>query len=290
MLAGRTAALLRLDHAPKTPEELAAPLVIWSEKQIDPPLAAYIVRVDLRAPMLEVIAMPAEDPDGAGPAEAALTDPRSLAKQFHALVAVNANAFKDVPKLGEKPDTHWHAGQPVDIIGLAVSAGKVRSGAETTPGNNMCFWMDADRGAHISPAPAELAGVREAVNIWWIDLLKDGHVLPEAGGDRHPRTAVGLDAGARTLYLAVVDGRQPGYSQGMTAAELAALMLHLGCDRAINLDGGGSSILLAAEKDALTPVNRPSDGRPRPVPLLLGVRARMPEVCEKAPGSTKPAP
>jgi len=36
-----------LGHAPKTPEALAAPLVMWNEKQAEPPLAAHISNCDV---------------------------------------------------------------------------------------------------------------------------------------------------------------------------------------------------------------------------------------------------
>lgn len=77
----------------------------------------------------------------------------------------------------------------------------------------------------------------------------------------NPRTAVGLAADGRRLLLAVVDGRQPGVSVGMTTEETARLMRALGADHALNLDGGGSSALVvwdAAEKRARL-ATRPSD-------------------------------
>lgn len=57
---------------------------------------------------------------------------------------------------------------------------------------------------------------------------------------RHPRTAVGVKLDG-TWILAVVDGRQPGLSVGMTIDELGDLMEELGCQHAMNLDGGGSA-------------------------------------------------
>ncbi|MBA3891366.1 MAG: phosphodiester glycosidase family protein, partial [Gemmatimonadaceae bacterium] len=55
------------------------------------------------------------------------------------------------------------------------------------------------------------------------------------GRVRHPRTAVGIGDGGRRLVLVVVDGRQEGYSEGMTLPELARLMLELGARDALNL-------------------------------------------------------
>ena len=71
---------------------------------------------------------------------------------------------------------------------------------------------------------------------------------------RNPRTAIGQLADGRIL-LVVTDGRQPGYSVGMTNFELAQTMRRLGAVRASSLDTGGSSTL-AFEGKLL---NRPSD-------------------------------
>ncbi|HUF26335.1 MAG TPA: phosphodiester glycosidase family protein [Gemmatimonadaceae bacterium] len=110
---------------------------------------------------------------------------------------------------------------------------------------------------------------REAVGGFPI-LLRGGREVPgleSAGGEgfgpvRHPRTAVGIGAGGRRLFLVVVDGRQPPYSDGMTLGELAAFMRALGADDALNLDGGGSTAMAVAARrvgGAPRVVNRPSD-------------------------------
>lgn len=78
---------------------------------------------------------------------------------------------------------------------------------------------------------------------------------------RNPRTGVGQLADGRILFV-VVDGRQPGYSVGMTNFELAQTLARLGAVTATGLDAGGSSTM--AFDGAL--LNRPSDpGGERPV-------------------------
>ena len=59
---------------------------------------------------------------------------------------------------------------------------------------------------------------------------------------RHPRTAVGLRADG-TLLCLEVDGRIPDYSNGATLVDLAILLRKFGAEDAINLDGGGSSVV-----------------------------------------------
>lgn len=101
-------------------------------------------------------------------------------------------------------------------------------------------------------------------------LVRDSSVLdivdhegqPSFSVDRHPRTAAGIAARGRRLILAVVDGRQKPYSDGMSLRELANLMRALGAREAINLDGGGSSTMVYADPRAdgrLRLANRPSD-------------------------------
>ncbi|WP_454850301.1 phosphodiester glycosidase family protein [Promicromonospora soli] len=98
-------------------------------------------------------------------------------------------------------------------------------------------------------------------------LLEDGEVTSATGDHvelRHPRTAVGFDESGTRAYFVVVDGRQ-SHSIGMNLYELGELMAQLGADDAINLDGGGSSEMVARlPGDAGTTIlNSPSDGYER---------------------------
>jgi hypothetical protein len=80
---------------------------------------------------------------------------------------------------------------------------------------------------------------------------------------RHPRTAVGWNA--TNLFFVEVDGRQPDLSVGMTYNEIANYMLKLGCDEAMNLDGGGSATLWILGQV----MNSPSQGHERSVANAL---------------------
>lgn len=81
---------------------------------------------------------------------------------------------------------------------------------------------------------------------------------------RGPRTAVGQRADGGIVLL-TTDGRQPGFSVGMTNFELAQALVRFGAVRGMALDGGGSSTL-AFEGAVL---NSPSDGRERAVSTAL---------------------
>jgi exopolysaccharide biosynthesis protein len=126
--------------------------------------------------------------------------------------------------------------------------------------------------------------VGETVTITWslgragvTDAMGGSHLLVDGGAivvggctgavcDRNPRTAVGLTQDGR-LLLVIVDGRYR-ISRGMTMDELARFMLRQGAVEAMNLDGGGSSTLVAEGRV----VNRPSDGFEREVSSAIVVR------------------
>ncbi len=79
-------------------------------------------------------------------------------------------------------------------------------------------------------------------------LVKDGEVFVDmtaqklqAIGGRNPRSAIGYTADNNVILVAV-DGRE-GSSIGMTLMELANFMQSIGCVGAINLDGGGSTVM-----------------------------------------------
>ncbi len=267
--------VVRLNHPPRETDR--APVSIWTESTQSPnPLAASYMRVDLHSPLIELFVMVAEDPDGEGPAEATLTMPVDLLNQRKGLAAVNANAFSKVHP--EDRFLPWAEGMHVNMIGIAVSDGEFCSPLDNPRYSNsqVAFWLNRFSEPQIS-RPAETIDVRQAVGDFCAVLIRDGQLIPEEGGPRHPRTALGFDDSHQYLLLVVVDGRRNGYSDGVTMHELAQLLIDHGCQNAINLDGGGSSIMLSrnTESEAPITVNRPSSNAHRPIPAMIGVRRRV---------------
>ena len=79
-------------------------------------------------------------------------------------------------------------------------------------------------------------------------LVKNGEVFVDmtaqklgSVGGRNPRTAIGYTKD-NNLIMLTADGRE-GSSIGLTLMELANLMKDLGCVNAMNLDGGGSTVM-----------------------------------------------
>ena len=144
------------------------------------------------------------------------------------------------------------------------------------------------------------------------DAIVSGPLLTDNGNDivldsinfnknRHPRSLLGITANGHVLFIAV-DGRQPGYADGMSLFELRQLARSLGCTEILNLDGGGSTTLYVKGAMPITVsdslnvkgenvsgvaepatagsgfaegvVNRPSGKVERPVPSIVFVKVR----------------
>lgn len=90
-------------------------------------------------------------------------------------------------------------------------------------------------------------------------LIFEDELVPQADDafhrNRHPRTAVGISG--KKLIAVVVDGRS-SHAYGMSTSELARVMEALGCEYAVNLDGGGSSTAWVRGEGV---VNYPSDNK-----------------------------
>ncbi len=104
-------------------------------------------------------------------------------------------------------------------------------------------------------------------------LMSDGEIaanLDRIDRNRAPRTAVGIRKDGTVIFY-TVDGRQSGYSSGLTLAETAQRLKELGCVEAGAMDGGGSTFLRAqypGEEDCGL-LSRPSLGQEREVSTFL---------------------
>ncbi len=95
-------------------------------------------------------------------------------------------------------------------------------------------------------------------------LINNGALGSGFDAGTAPRTAVGVKPDGTVVFY-TIDGRQTGYSNGITIATLAKRMQELGCTDAINLDGGGSTAIggVFPGWDSFKVTNRPSDGTER---------------------------
>ena len=82
---------------------------------------------------------------------------------------------------------------------------------------------------------------------------------------RYPRAALGVSDDA--LVAVACDGRRSGVDAGLSMLELAQVMVDLGAETAINLDGGGSTTLV--HRGHL--LNRPYSTQDQPAPQTRSV-------------------
>jgi hypothetical protein len=159
-----------------------------------------------------------------------------------------------------------------DLTGI-VTAAKPAGGTPIPPNGAVLVGRGVSAGRLASEAPVgEKVTVRLILRPQWdgiVDAVGGGPLIVQNGRPvfraleqftssqlslRHPRTAVGQRADGRIVFAAA-DGRQPGYSTGMTNFELAQTMVRLGAVTASALDSGGSTTM-AFDGELL---NQPSD-------------------------------
>jgi len=95
-------------------------------------------------------------------------------------------------------------------------------------------------------------------------LIDNGAVVSGLSATNYsPVTAVGVKANGDVVFYQV-DGRST-LSQGVSSAEAAQFLHALGCIKALQLDGGGSSAIIARMPGHSSPglLNKPSDGAER---------------------------
>jgi hypothetical protein len=250
---------------------------VWSEKG---PWAVHVLRLDLKRCDLGLRVLPAGEAGLHGAGLSTVTDLVGEAGGG-VLAAVNGDFFT--------PE-----GRP---LGSEVAAGKIlwsreRPALEWTPGRAPWIGRIVQEGSGLSagapvsrtePGPTQVIG-------GYPELLDAGASLSSESWDsdqgfaslRHPRTAVGYDPETRRLWVLVVDGRQGSYSSGMTLAEMTAALSAVDAAEGLNLDGGGSSVMVAqgrrmsrpsdedgerAVRNALAVVSDPAFCRAAPLPL-----------------------
>jgi len=108
-------------------------------------------------------------------------------------------------------------------------------------------------------------------------LVQDRQLMSWKGWVHLPQPRSALGWNKQYIYLVEVDGRQLDLSLGMTFTQLAKYMHDIGCEQAINLDGGGSATLWAFGSVK----NSPSEGQERPAPNALVVVTSNPVTAAK---------
>ncbi len=238
------------------------------------PIRAYAVRIRLDAAGLSFLATPG---NGDLPGETTALKTSTFLKKYGLQVAINAGPFSPVATL---------EGTPQDLLGVHVSRNRLVSPwEEKLP----ALLITGAKQVIIAPEAVDLSEVETAIGGFGV-VLREGKAIP--GDDSlHPRTAAGVSADGKTMVLLVIDGRQKGYSEGATTAEVGQWLKALGCSAGINLDGGGSTTLVIQDQQGQPRVlNRPIHagvpGTERVVGSHLGVYAEKLQPADNAKSQT----
>jgi exopolysaccharide biosynthesis protein len=252
--------------------ETFAPGIGYLEGRIGKPrLQIWALRVDLNNPGLEFVVNNGGENPGVIPG----TTVSGFVRDYNCVAGINANPFD---RVGARP------GEPLTITGIAMTEGRLIAPPDARH-DTLLLYRDGSAALTSQAALDDqtLTQINAAVGGFFIllqnDTLAERLLNPAAAPPRHPRSAAGLSADGRTLYLLAIDGRRPG-SIGATEAETALILQRLGATDGLNLDGGGSTALVLRRRDGrIRPVNTPIHGmipgRERVVAACLGIRIKL---------------
>jgi hypothetical protein len=234
------------------------------------PMIAHVLTVDTKEKGIEFLVTP-PDMDGETPLKARTTS--QFLEEFGLQIAINGGGFS--PWWSRSPaDYYPHVGDPIAPFGLTASNGKVYgTDDEEEEGILPALYISRRNALSFNNKPNR---IHSAISGDRMIVLK-GELAPDLDDPgRDPRTAIGINRNGRYLYLVVVDGRQPFYSQGATFTELAELLIEQGAYMAMSLDGGGSSTMVTAGDNGRpmilnSPIDHYIPGTERPVGTHFGI-------------------
>lgn len=236
------------------------------------PVVAHLVKIDLSAPGIDVV-VTAGQASTEGDVRAQTTS--AFARQHGVQLAINGSYF--YPFRSVHPwDYEPHVGDPVRVVGWMAARGAVYG----RPGQGLAtLYISRSRevsfDAPVGPLWNAISGMGYVVQAGAVaDFTVD-----EFTKVPYPRSLLAVDETGRSLLSLVVDGKQPGYSEGLTLWEAAELLRAHGGWTGIQLDGGGSATLVRQRRaDAIEQVNTPANfrvpGWERVVATHIGIFAR----------------
>ena len=169
-----------------------------------------------------------------------------------AIAGVNAGGFGDAKG--------WGNGGVV--MGLCISEGEVLNDPKTYSYNIIGFNEDNVLVlGNYKRDQIESLNLRDAVEFTPFLIINGeaAEIKGNGGWGTAPRTAIGQRKDGTVVFV-IVDGRQPGYSMGVTMKQLQQIMVDEGCYNAANLDGGSSTVLSYNNEIINQPSGSDADG------------------------------
>jgi hypothetical protein len=234
------------------------------------PMIAHTVTIDTKSNHIGFLVTP-PDSSGNQPLRARTTS--QFLDEFGVQIAINGDGF--TPWWSHSlADYYPHIGDPITPLGFSASNGNVYWNGENAGdvGIEPTLYISRRNALSFNNRPGNVYHAISGDRM----LVEKGQIVSGLDDeDLDPRTAIGINRNGRYLYLIVVDGRQPFYSDGATFQQLAKLLKEQGAYFAMSMDGGGSSTLVIEEEGVPRIINSPIDnyipGRERPVGNHLGI-------------------
>ena len=247
------------------------PGVTYLRKDITLPRAnvVHVMAIDLQTAKLEFLVTPS--PNTSNVLCTRVTS--KFLEEFKVHVAINGGYFSYVDTSVDPNIYCPNGGLPVRVSDYAASRGKIYSPQKTA---QPIIYIGQRNQVTINKEQGKVFNAISGDRI----VVENGVVVKNlAANAPNPRTAVGLSKNARWLTLMVVDGRQAGYSEGVTFPELAELLISFGVHTGVNMDGGGSSTMSIKGFDGKarnlnSPIDMAKPGRERAVANHLGLFIR----------------
>lgn len=163
---------------------------------------------------------------------------QEMAKDENALIAINAGGFADAGGVG-------NGGIPTGS--LIKDSRLVYQGQDTGWGGGIVgFTKDNVLMLYKGTASEAIEqGIEDAVDFGPFLIVNGKRSIAKGNGGYgiSSRTAIGQRQDGIVLFI-VIDGRQPGYSLGISMSELTDIFARYRAYNAVNLDGGASSSLV----------------------------------------------
>lgn len=182
---------------------------------------------------------------------------RELVVDNQAILGMNASGFVDQNEMG-------NGGEPTGIV---IQDGKVIWDATKTGYSGGIAGFTKDNKLVLTKGTAEeaiKAGVEDAVEFGPFLIVngKAAEIKGNGGWGVAPRTVLAQRKDGIVLFL-VIDGRQPGYSLGISMNELTKLLQRYKAHNAVNLDGGASSSIAIGNETITKPCGYSATGERR---------------------------
>ena len=216
------------------------------------PLIYHLVRIDFSSTDIQIVDYVSDKKENKN--KGMLVD--KFGKETGAVVCINTSPFNVDNRLSLKC---WWLPSKFKNAGIHISEGEIFSPA-VEKYSALAFFVDRNTNSDFGEMQyrAEIFEKQtdfknaEFVFGGFYSILRDGKKQNFPSNIYDSRTAVGISEDGKILYLLVVEGENQKKSIGLSYPYCADIFLALGCDDAMQFDGGGSSGMYVNGKNVMS--------------------------------------